>query len=73
MDLHKFLLISIIVMVIAGGFLTVGYIWIPGLSGTLYFKLMGTLGVLSLLAALVMVLKLDLGQHKNLKDNNYID
>lgn len=73
MNLHKILLISIIVSVIAAGVLTILKIWMPVMDLDLYIKIIVTLGIYVFLAGLVMVLKADLGEQKNLKDNNYLD
>lgn len=74
MDIHRTLLIAIIIMVIASGALTIAMLWAPTLvNAATFFKLIGTLGILIVLAALVLVLKTDLGKNKSLKDNNYID
>ena len=73
MSLNRILLIAIITMVIAGGLLSIVALWIPVIDPEVYWKLMVSLGILTLLAGLVMVLKIDLGEHKKLKDENYLD
>ncbi len=73
MSLNKFLLLSVIGMVIFGGLLTVAKIWFPVMAWDTYIKVMMTLGLLILVAGLVMILRADLGEHKKLKDENYLD
>lgn len=74
MNLHRILLISIISMIILSGFLTIVMLWSPTTIGAeLFFKLILTMGILTVLAGLTLILKADLGQHKKLKDENYLD
>jgi len=76
MSLHRALLIFIIVAVAGSALLTIAQIWTipaPVMDWATYTKLMITVGILVLLAAFVLVIKADLGEHKKLKDDNYID
>ncbi len=72
--MHRILLIAIISMVIAGALLTLVQLWAPGIVPWEFFvKLIITLVVLTVLAALILVLVSDLKSTKDLKDNNYLD
>lgn len=73
MSLNKALLIAIMLMACTAALLTVLQVWSIGLGWDTYIKLMITFGVLGFLCAFVMVLKSDLGEHKKLKDGNYLD
>ena len=64
---------GIIGLIIGAAFLTIGQVWGPLLSWALYTKIMITVGILILMVGLVIVLKADLGEHKALKDENYLD
>jgi hypothetical protein len=37
------------------------------------FKILATIGVLILLVGFLMVVKMDFGEHKRLKDENFLD
>lgn len=70
--MNKTLLGILIALVVAGAAIVVLQIW--GVSfGEIFFKLLATIGVLILLVGFLMVVKLDFGEHKRLKDQNYID
>lgn len=72
--MHRVLLIAIIAMVITVAMLSLIQLWAPGIIPWEFFvKLIITLGVMSVLAALVLVLASDLGAHKKMKDDNYLD
>lgn len=72
--MNRVLLIAIISMVVAGAMLTLVQIWAPGVIAWEFFvKLMITLVILTVLAALVLVLVSDLQSKKELKDKNYLD
>lgn len=67
------LLVAIIVMICIAAFLCIAQMWFVILSWDIFFKALITLGILTVVAALFMVLKSDLGDHKKLKDENYLD
>ena len=71
--MHKSLLITIIGLVILGSVLTIIRVWWTILSWDFYIKAIITIAILVILLGFVMVLKIDLGQHKKLKDDNYLD
>jgi len=71
--MNRILLITIVVLVALGALLTVGQVWGLGLDFDLYIKAVITIGILVLLIAFVLVVKSDLGDHKKMKDENYLD
>lgn len=72
MNLHRALIIFIIGLAVTGAALVILQIWGVDL-GDLLYKLLATIGVLILLAGFLLVVKSDFGEHKRLKDNNFID
>lgn len=71
--MHQALLKTLIALVVAAGLLTIGQIWGEVLSWDTYVKAVITLGILVLLIAFLLVVKMDFGQQKRLKDENYLD
>jgi uncharacterized membrane protein len=71
--MHKNLVTLLLGLVILGAVLTIGQIW--GLFGgwDFYAKIITTIAILVLLIGFVIVIKADLGEHKKLKDENYLD
>ncbi len=72
MNLHRALIYFIIGLAVTGAALVILQIWGVDL-GDLLYKLLATIGVLILLAGFLLVVKSDFGEHKRLKDNNFID
>jgi hypothetical protein len=72
MNMHKILISTLIGLAITAATLVILSIWGVDLSELLY-KLLATIGVLILLIGFLLVVKLDFGDHKRLKDQNYID
>jgi len=72
MNLHRVLIFFIIGLAITGAALVILQIWGVDL-GELLYKLLATIGVLILLAGFLLVVKSDFGEHKRLKDQNFID
>ena len=71
--LHKpffFTLVGLVCMVAA---LAIASIWGIDLPEDLLWKIGGTLVVLILLFGFLLVVNSDFGQHKKLKDENYLD
>lgn len=64
---------ALIALVVAAAGLTIGQIWGPLMGWDTYFKVLGTMGIIFLVIGLVVIIKSDLGQHKKLKDENYLD
>lgn len=73
MSLHRALVISLIGLVLLGAFLIVLSIWGIVIDSSLLFKLLATIGILILVIGFLLVVKMDLGEHKRLKDNDFID
>lgn len=73
MSLHRALVISLIGLVLLGAFLVVLSIWGIVIDSSLLFKLLSTIGILILVIGFLLVVKMDFGEHKRLKDNDFID
>ncbi len=71
--MHQTLLKSIVIMVCLGSLLFIAQLWAMFMPWDMFFKIIITLGVLTVLAAFVMIVKADLGTHKKMKDENYLD
>ena len=72
MNMHRLLIKTLVGLAITAAGLVILAIWGVDLSEIIY-KLLATIGVLVLLIGFVLVVKLDFGEHKKLKDQNYID
>lgn len=70
--MHRGLLYTLIGLVIACAGLIILNIWGVDI-GELFYKILGTFIVLIILVGFLMVVKMDFGEHKRLKDQNYID
>ncbi len=70
--MQRSLLLILIGLVIAGAALIILSIWGVDLGAAL-FKILATIGVLVLLVGFLMVVKMDFGEHKRLKDENFLD
>ncbi len=71
--MHQTLLKAIIIMVCLGAAISIAQIWAVFLPWDIFFKALITLGILILLAGFILVIKSDLGSHKKMKDENYLD
>jgi FtsH-binding integral membrane protein len=71
--MHKTLLLIIIGLIILGAVLTITQLWVPLLDWDIFIKAIITIGIVVVVLGLLMVLKNDLGEHKKLKDDNYLD
>lgn len=71
--MYKFFLISVIVLVCTMVILGLFQLWTMSIDWEIFIKTMITLGVLTLLSALLIAIKADLGAHKKMKDENYLD
>ena len=71
--LHNILLKILIACVLIGAGLFVAEIWGFSIGEDLLWKILGTLLVVTVASGLIMVAKNDLGNKKDLKDNNYLD
>lgn len=73
MSLHRALVMGLIGLVTLGAVLVILQIWGVIFDAEFLFKLLATIGVLILLAGFLLVVKMDFGEHKRLKDENFID
>jgi len=73
MQLNRALLITVIVMVVAAALLCILQLWTEIIPWEFFIKTLITLGILTVLAGLIMVIKADLSSNKKLKDDNYLD
>ena len=71
--LHKPFFFSLVGLVCIGAGIIIMKIWGFSLPDDLFFKILGTLAVLILLFGFLLVVNSDFGQHKKLKDENYLD
>jgi Mn2+/Fe2+ NRAMP family transporter len=71
--LHKPFLFLLVGSVCAVAAIVIAKIWGVELPEDLFFKIIATLGVLILLFGFLLVVNSDFGQHKKLKDENYLD
>ncbi len=70
--MQRSLLLVLIGLVVGGAALVILTIWGVDLGAAL-FKILATIGVLILLIGFLMVVKMDFGEHKRLKDQDYLD
>lgn len=73
MSLHRALVLSLIGLVLLGGLLIILSIWDIAITGDMLFKTLATIGILILVIGFLLVVKYDFGEHKRLKDNDFID
>ena len=71
--LHKPFFFSLVALVCGVAVLVILKIWGVALPEDLFLKIIATLGVLILLFGFLLVVNSDFGQHKKLKDENYLD
>lgn len=71
--LHKPFFFTLVGLVCVGAAMIIAKIWGIELPDDLFLKIMGTLVVLILLFGFLLVVNSDFGQHKKLKDENYLD
>jgi len=71
--MNKILLYSLVGLVVLGVILTLGQVWGMMMSWAVFTKAIITIGILVLLLAFLLVIKSDLGDHKKMKDENYLD
>jgi hypothetical protein len=70
--MQRSLLLVLIGLVIFAAALIILSIWGVDLGEAL-FKILATIAVLVLLVGFLMVVKMDFGEHKRLKDQDYLD
>ncbi len=73
MNLHRALVLSLIGLVLLAGLIVILNIWGIGIGPDMIFKVLATIGVLILVIGFLLVVKMDFGEHKRLKDNDFID
>jgi hypothetical protein len=73
MSLHRALVIGLIGLVSLGCVLLILSIWGVVFDGEILFKMLATIGILVVLLGFLLVVKSDFGEHKRLKDENFID
>ncbi len=72
MSLHRTLVFFMVGLAIFVAVLVILNIWGVAL-GDLFYKLIATAGILILLAGFLLVIRADFGEHKRLKDQDFID
>jgi hypothetical protein len=72
MNIQRALTYLLIALAIAGAAVIILNIWGVDM-GELFYRLLGTIGVLALLAGFLLAVKSDFSEHKRLKDDNFID
>lgn len=71
--MHGQLLKAIIIMVCGSALLCILQLWTSIMPWDIFLKVLATLGILTALAGFALVAKADLGEHKKMKDENYLD
>ncbi len=71
--MHNNMLIALIGMVVTGAGLVILQMWTSFMAWDVFVKLIITLGILVLVLGFLIIIKADLGEHKKLKDENYLD
>ena len=71
--MHKSMLLGLAVVVLAGAGLTIAQLWFPVVSWDNYIKILLTLGIIALVLGFLIIIKADFGEHKKMKDENYLD
>ena len=71
--LHKPFFFGLVALVCGGAALVIAKIWGIPLPEDLFWKIGATLVVLILLFGFLLVVNSDFGQHKKMKDENYLD
>lgn len=71
--MHKNMLIALIGMVVGGAGLVILQMWTNFIPWDVFIKIIITLGILVIVLGFLLVIKADLGEHKKLKDENYLD
>ena len=71
--MHKSMLLGLAIVVLAGAGLTIAQLWFPVVSWDNYIKILLTLGIIALVLGFLIIIKADFGEHKKMKDENYLD
>jgi len=67
------MLLGLALVVLAGAGLTIAQLWFPVVSWDNYIKILLTLGIIALVLGFLIIIKADFGEHKKMKDENYLD
>ena len=67
------MLLGLAIVVLAGAGLTIAQLWFPVVSWDNYIKILLTLGIIALVLGFLIIIKADFGEHKKMKDENYLD
>jgi hypothetical protein len=70
---NKPFLYIVVGCVLLGAILTLVQMWTQIFEWSAFIKILGTLGIVLLVAAFLLLIKLDFGDTKKLKDQNYLD
>ncbi len=74
MNINTVLLMRAIAwLVVAGGALVLAQLWLTLFSDVVFWKLFATLVVLGVVASVVLAIRADLKQEKEMKDDGYVD
>lgn len=71
--MHNILLKLIIGTVLFGTAIGLAQMWFSMMSAVIFTKLMITLGAIAVVSAFLLVVGIDFGSTKKLKDDNYLD
>ncbi|MCB1651580.1 MAG: hypothetical protein KDI46_05945 [Alphaproteobacteria bacterium] len=71
--MHRVLLLTLVGLVGFAALVSIAQIWVQFLGWDVYAKLMVTVGILALLVGFLAIVKIDFGEHKRLRDENYLD
>lgn len=72
MNIQRALTYLLIFLALAAALIIILHIW--GVDfGVLFYRLLGTIGVLAVLAGFLLAVRSDFSEHKRLKDENYLD
>lgn len=71
--MHRNLLFAIVGAVVLAAFLIIAQIWLSLMDWATFVKVIATLAIFVLIAAFLLVVGIDLGSNKKLKDENYLD
>lgn len=72
-QMHRYFYMTIIGTVLLGAFLGIVQLWFQPMEWDIFIKAMVTLGIIFLITGFLMVVGVDFGSQKNLKDENYLD
>lgn len=71
--MHQKFLYTLIALVLGSAGLLVVQMWTSLMPWEIFVKVLITMGIAVLVLGFLLVIKADLGEHKKLKDENYLD